>query len=98
MTFTTSQLRQLRAPIRPEVVKQREVEGKVLHYLEGWHIVSEANRIFGYDGWDRETLQSQCVWQKQIDYRYAAAYLIPNPIDQYPCAHSRSPMDMMRQG
>ena len=75
MTFTTSQLRQLRAPIRPEIVKQREVEGKVLHYLEGWHIVSEANRIFGYDGWDRETLQSQCVWQKQIEYRYAAAYL-----------------------
>ena len=26
MTFSTSQLRQLRAPIRPEVVKQREVE------------------------------------------------------------------------
>ena len=23
---------------------------------------------------------------------------IPNPIDQYPCAHSRRPMDMMRQG
>ena len=75
MTFSTSQLRQLRAPVRPEVVKQREVEGKVLHYLEGWHIISEANRIFGYDSWDRETLQSQCVWQKQIDYRYAAAYL-----------------------
>jgi len=56
-------------------VKQREVEGKVLHYLEGWHIISEANRIFGFDGWDRETLQSQCVWQKQVDYRYAAAYV-----------------------
>ena len=75
MTFTNSQLRHLRAPIRSEVVKQREVEGKVLHYLEGWHIISEANRIFGYDGWDRETLQSQCVLQKQVDYRYAAAYL-----------------------
>ena len=75
MSFSTSQLRQLRAPVRQEVVKQRELEGKVLHYLEGWHIISEANRIFGYDGWDRETLQSQCVWQKQIDYRYAAAYL-----------------------
>ena len=75
MTFSTSQLRQLRAPIRPEVARQREVEGRILHYLEGWHIISEANRIFGYDGWDRETLQSQCVWQKQIDYRYAAAYL-----------------------
>ena len=75
MPFTNSQLRQLRAPIRPQVVKQREVEGKVLHYLEGWHIISEANRIFGFDAWDRETLQSQCVWQKQIDYRYAAAYV-----------------------
>ena len=75
MTFSSSQMRQLRAPIRPEVVKQREVEGKVLHYLEGWHVISEANRIFGYDCWDRETLHSQCVWQKQIDYRYAAAYL-----------------------
>ena len=75
MPFTNAQLRQLRANIRPQVVKQREVEGKVLHYLEGWHIISEANRIFGFDAWDRETLQSQCVWQKQIDYRYAAAYL-----------------------
>jgi hypothetical protein len=25
-------------------------------------------------------------------------YLIPSPIDQNPCAHWRSPMDMMRQG
>ena len=24
--------------------------------------------------------------------------LIPNPIDQNPCAHWRKPMDMMRQG
>ena len=75
MSFTDSQLRLLRAPVRPQFVKEREVEGKVLHYLEGWHIISEANRIFGFDGWDRETIQSQCVWQKQIDYRYAAAYL-----------------------
>ena len=75
MPFTNTQLRQLRGNIRPQVVKQREVDGKVLHYLEGWHVISEANRIFGFDAWDRETLQSQCVWQKQIDYRYAAAYL-----------------------
>ncbi len=75
MPFTDNQLRLLRAPVRPQFVKKREVEGKVLHYLEGWHVVSEANRIFGFDGWDRETIQSQCVWQKQIDYRYAAAYL-----------------------
>lgn len=22
-------------------------------YVEGWHAIAEANRIFGYDGWDR---------------------------------------------
>jgi len=75
MSFTDTQLRLLRAPVRPQFVKERQVEDKVLHYLEGWHVISEANRIFGFDGWDRETIQSQCVWQKQIDYRYAAAYL-----------------------
>jgi len=75
MSFTDNQLRLLRAPVRPQFVKERQIEDKVLHYLEGWHVISEANRIFGFDGWDRETIQSQCVWQKQIDYRYAAAYL-----------------------
>ena len=75
MTFTDNQMRKLRAPIRPQVVKQRDVEGKVLHYLEGWHVVSEANRIFGFDAWDRETVYSQCVWQKQAGVGYAAAYL-----------------------
>ena len=75
MSFTDSQLRLLRAPVRSQFVKERQIEDKVLHYLEGWHVISEANRIFGFDGWDRETIQSQCVWQKQIDYRYGAAYL-----------------------
>ena len=65
----------MRTPSRPEFVKPREVEGKVLHHLDGGRITSEANRILVYDGWDRETLQSRCVWQKQIDCRYAAAYL-----------------------
>ena len=23
-----------------------------LHYVEGWHVIAEANRIFGYDAWD----------------------------------------------
>ena len=75
MSFTDQQLRKLKASVRPEFVREREVGGKVLHYLEGWHIIAEANRIFGFEGWDRETVHSQCIWQKQIDYGFAAAYL-----------------------
>src|SRR5262249_21077403 len=33
-----------------------------------------------------------------IDIQLASERLIPNPIDQNPWAHWRSPMDMMRQG
>ncbi len=34
-----------------------------LSYIEGWHAVAEANRIFGFDGWDREMIAAECVWQ-----------------------------------
>ncbi len=48
--------------IEPRHVKTREADGQVLHYVEGWHVVAEANRIFGFEGWDRETVASDCVW------------------------------------
>jgi DNA repair and recombination protein RAD52 len=28
--------------------------GPTLLYVEGWHVIAEANLIFGYDAWDRE--------------------------------------------
>ena len=36
-------------------VKQRDQGGRKLSYIEGWQAISEANRIFGFDGWSRET-------------------------------------------
>ena len=71
----TPQLRKLRSRLKPRHVRLREAEGQTLHYLEGWHVVAEANRIFGFDGWDRETLANTCVWTKQIGARYCAAYV-----------------------
>ena len=46
-------------------VKTRSANGTDLHYVEGWHVIAEANRIFGYDAWDRRTLASHCVWSGQ---------------------------------
>jgi hypothetical protein len=42
--------------------------------MEGWHVISEANRIFGYDAWDRRTLTSNCVWSGTSGQHYLAAY------------------------
>ena len=75
MAFTDSQVRKLKSRLKPRHVRIRETEGQTLHYLEGWHVVAEANRIFGFDAWDRETVSNTCVWTKQIAGRYCAAYV-----------------------
>src|SRR5262249_11911701 len=45
-----------------------------LHYVEGWHVIAEANRIFGFDAWDRRTFASHCVWSGRSGGDHAAAY------------------------
>lgn len=46
----------LSANLDPRVVQERKGPGgKMLSYLPTWHVIDEANRIFGYDGWSSET-------------------------------------------
>src|SRR5262245_45176164 len=75
MAFATAQLRLLTRRLNSKWIKQRESNGQTLSYIEGWYAVAEANRVFGFDGWDRETVVSQCVWAKPIGNKYGAAYL-----------------------
>jgi DNA repair and recombination protein RAD52 len=57
MAFTDVQIRQLKAKLDPKHIINRdqscEMGGTTLHYVEAWHALAEANRIFGFDGWDR---------------------------------------------
>ena len=45
MEFSEQQVRQLKAKLKPRYVKTRQAEGALLHYVEGWHAIAEANRI-----------------------------------------------------
>lgn len=54
--FTEHQTKELSAPLSKEHVRTRKQAGRSLDYVEGWHAIAEANRIFGFDGWARETL------------------------------------------
>jgi recombination DNA repair RAD52 pathway protein len=74
MALSDTQVRQLRAKLESKHVKTRKANGADLHYVEGWHVIAEANRIFGYDAWDRRTLASHCVWSGPSDAYYGAAY------------------------
>ena len=62
MAFTEAQLKSLEAKLDSKHVKTRQVQDTILNYVEGWHVIAEANRIFGYDAWDRQTITTHCVW------------------------------------
>jgi len=64
MTFTNKQSRALKAKLAHKHVKTRNNNGTPISYVEGWHVIAEANRIFGYDCWDRTTLAPTCVWSE----------------------------------
>ncbi len=72
--LTNTQVRQLKAKLEPRHVKIRKANGADLHYVEGWHVIAEANRIFGYDAWDRRTLATRCVWNGAVGPYHEAAY------------------------
>lgn len=74
MQFTDAQVRLLTAKLDAKHVKARKAEGTTLHYVEGWHVIAEANRIFGHDAWDRRTVSTNCVWTGKSNAHYSAAY------------------------
>jgi DNA recombination protein Rad52 len=74
MAFTEAQLKNLEAKLDSKHVRTRRAQDTTLAYVEGWHVIAEANRIFGYDAWDRHTLSTRCVWSDASNQRYAAAY------------------------
>jgi DNA repair and recombination protein RAD52 len=56
MSFKPEQVAALKEPLSTAHVRKREQSGRKLDYIEGWHAIAEANRVFGFDGWTRETL------------------------------------------
>jgi len=59
--FRPEQIAALSAPLdRARICFREQGRGRV-NYLQGWVLIEEANRIFGHDGWQRQTLSCQCV-------------------------------------
>jgi DNA recombination protein Rad52 len=64
MAFSQTQLDELKAPLSRGDVKTRQQAGRTLSYVEGWHVIAEANRIFGFDAWSSETIETRCVVER----------------------------------
>ena len=82
MTFTPEQISELSAPLGRSHVRERTQSGRAFSYIEGWHAIAEANRIFGFGGWDRNVLEYKCVNERACkigrDQRdgYSVSYIV----------------------
>jgi DNA repair and recombination protein RAD52 len=77
MSFSAEQLASLTAPLGKSHIKSRSQAGRTLSYVEGWWAIAEANRIFGFDAWDRETVDLRQLGEAYQDAKslYRVAYM-----------------------
>lgn len=83
MGFSAKQVQALRRKLDHRHVRTREAHGRELYYIEGWYAVTEANRIFGFDGWNRETIESRCVLARENRGTFLAIYIAKVRISVY---------------
>ena len=55
---------ELSKKLDPKHVKPAKAYGPKGDYIEGWHAISEANRIFGFDGWSYSIKDCKCVSER----------------------------------
>ena len=75
MAFSEGQVQTLSGKLSAKHVRTRQAQGRTLSYIEGWHAIAEANRIFGFDAWDRQTMAIKCVWEGTWQGKYRCAYV-----------------------
>jgi len=74
--LTDDQKAALNEKLDPQHVKQRKGGGNFqLSYIEGWHAIAEANRIFGHDLWHSETIELRCIGEEESGGRFKVGYL-----------------------
>ena len=63
--FSPEQIAALTAPLERAHISSREQGRGQVPYLKSYVVINEANRIFGFDGWQRQTLFSRCIAQTE---------------------------------
>ncbi len=75
MPFTDKQNKLLEQKLEPQNIKQRSNGNFKLDYIEGWHAIAEANRIFGFDGWDRHTELAKLGEPQEVNRKWRVRFM-----------------------
>lgn len=74
--FSPDQIKHLSAKLDASHVKARTQAGRSLSYIEGWHAIAEANRIFGFSEWDRTLAALKTLGEpREVDGKWRVAYM-----------------------
>lgn len=57
----------LKEKLPREYIKQREIGGRTIDYIDGWLVIENANRIFGFDGWEFMPEHFECVNREEFE-------------------------------
>lgn len=68
MSFTDEQIEDLNNNLSPSAVAERSQSNRSFSYIEAWWAIAEANRIFGFDGWDRETVTLNLTQERDREF------------------------------
>jgi DNA repair and recombination protein RAD52 len=99
MSFTDEQIAALKSPLNRANVKSRAQAGRSLSYIEGWKAIEEANRIFGFDKWDRETVElRECGEPRQVGDKWRVAFMCRVRIRVRPSAQMDIAWSVIRDG
>lgn len=76
---------ELKRKLDPAHVKGRKQGGGQVQYIEGWHAIAEANRIFGFGSWSRETLELRQLGEaREVDGKMRVDYMARVRITVFP--------------
>lgn len=85
MPLSPKQIEDLKAPLYLANVKERKQAGRPVSYIESWHAESEANRIFGFDGWDSKIKELRLVSEREVTIGKGGQYEKPGWSVSYVC-------------
>lgn len=85
MTLKPAQIEALQAPLFKGNVKARKQAGRDVSYIESWFAESEANRIFGFDGWDSQIKDLRVVSERAVTIGKGGSYEKPGWSVSYIC-------------
>ncbi|MFH1788195.1 MAG: Rad52/Rad22 family DNA repair protein [Candidatus Altiarchaeota archaeon] len=92
MAFTAEQIKELNSKLNPKHVKKNP---QGFDYVEGWHVIAEANRIFGFDGWNIDRLELTQLWagdsstKQPYECHYMGEVTVSVSVDSNPTALRR---------